>query len=52
MSPDTLISPDVAGTCPTCAQVACQCPLTHQWPLTREWDSAATPWSQAIAANA
>ncbi len=46
MSPDTLIPPDVAGTCPTCAQAACQCPLTQ------EWDSAATPWSQAFAANA
>ncbi len=46
MSPDTLIAPDVAVTCPTCAQATCQCPLTQ------EWDSAATPWSQAFAANA
>ena len=46
MSPDTLIPLDVAGTCPTCAQATCQCPLTP------EWDKAATPWSQAFAANA
>ncbi len=46
MSPDTLIAPDVAVTRPTRAQATCQCPLTQ------EWDSAATPWSQAFAANA
>jgi hypothetical protein len=46
MSLERLTLPEVAVPCPTCSRSICRCDEPP------EWISSATPWCEALAANA